>query len=255
MQVNQIYGWLLAYFMINGVAYGQASQSSVQQSLVEFGYHSEIFPKTWNKDKIRAHGEPLDSLEYERTTKVLSKALAKYPDSLLSQSLEAIYVLKSMTLFNQLFGGANHQGKVYLTNAGRTRGYTDEYIEQTFHHEFSSVLYRKNVAHFDHEAWHQMTMEEGKYGQGGIHALTTNQSSTIFDTTLCRVGFLYEFAVSDLENDFNAIAENLFLSREAFWNIVDQYPKIKGKTSLAIQFYQKLNPIFTETYFRNLGKE
>ena len=238
-----------------GGAYAQGSKAITAQPALKYAVHPGTFPEEWNQQNMPAYGESLDSSEYKRTTEVLNKALAKYPDSLIQQNLKAIYVLKSMTIFNQVFGGTNHEDKVYLTNDGMAKGYTDEYIEQTFHHEFSSVLYRKNSARFDHKEWQHIVLENGKYGQGGLHALSTNQSSTKFDTTLCQIGFLYEFAVSDLENDFNAVAENLFLSREAFWNIVDHYPAIKAKTALAILFYQKLNPVFTETYFRSLGKE
>ena len=132
-------------------------------------------------------------------------------------------------------------------------GYTDAYVEQTFHHEFSSILYRNYADHLDTAAWGKANVPGFDYNdpENGVGAIRKNESSQELDTALCRKGFLTQYALSGLENDINTVAQNLFTPSQGFWSIVDNFPKINRKTYLLIQFYQKINPAFTETFFRN----
>jgi hypothetical protein len=74
----------------------------------------------------------------------MTKALKKYPTSALQKELKAVYFLKSMKFYNIGYGGTNSNDALYLTNNGEMLGYTELYLEQTFHHEFSSILYRNH---------------------------------------------------------------------------------------------------------------
>lgn len=212
-----------------------------------------MYPPDWLDKPINGLATSLDSVEVSRSIRIIQNALKKYPADLLKPTLDGIYVLKSISFFDVEFGGTNSKTTVYLTNDGTKQGYTDTYIEQTFHHEFSSILLRNNWEKFDYQSWSDLNGDN--YGLGGVDALKNNKASTIIDTTLCRNGFIYEYAVSDLENDFNSIAENLFLPETNFWQVVDNYPIIRKKAELTIAFYNALNPIFTEAYFRAFAEK
>jgi len=68
---------------------------------------------------------------------------------MLAANLKAVYFLKEMAFFNTPFGGTNSADNLYLTSNGITLGYTNDYIEQTFHHEFSSILFRNHPEYLD----------------------------------------------------------------------------------------------------------
>ena len=72
---------------------------------------------------------------------------------------------------------------------------------------------------------------------------------------LLNKGYLAAYSLSNWENDFNMYAEYIFSGDPQFWNLVDDYPLIKEKTKLVIDFYQQLHPVFTENYFRLLENE
>ena len=174
---------------------------------------------------------------------------------MLRLNLRFIYWLKKMSFYNVGYGGTNSTYAVFLTNDGALMGYTDNYLEQTFHHEFSSILYRNYPAFLDTLQWKSLNEKNFIYNdpEDGVGAIRNNASSQDLDTTLCVRGLLTQYAMSSIENDLNTFAQNLFAPSAGFWNIVDRYPRIQQKTRLIILFYSKINPIFTETYFRNLA--
>src|SRR5205085_6021762 len=101
---------------------------------------------------------------------------------------------------------------VYITNQGRRAGYTDEYLEQTFHHEFSSILFRNYIDKFDTLSWKEANAPDFNYNdpENGVGAIRDNRSSQALDTLFCKKGLLTEYAGSGIENDVNTFAQNLF---------------------------------------------
>lgn len=221
--------------------------------IIESNYSISIFPEEWRGGSINAMGEQISSDELKRAEPIMAKALKKYPKSLLSLTLRAIYLVKSMKFFNVGFGGTNSSDAVYVTNDGEDKGYTDAYLEQTFHHEYSSILMRGYARFLDTVTWKQQNDPGFDYNdpEAGVGAIKNNESSQTLNTKLAEKGMLTQYAMSSLENDVNTIAQNLFRPDKDFWSIVDKYPRVGKKVKLLIEFYGKLSPIFTEQYFRS----
>ncbi len=242
--------FLLTLAVVNKMA--RAQDTTIGQVKISFTYSDEIFPASWRPSPISAAGQQIDPSEISRTKTIVAKALKKYPDKLLEYNLKAVYVLKSMKFFNVGYGGTNSNTAVYLTNDGISLGYTDKYLEQVFHHEFSSILLRGYARFFDTVAWKAANAPGFVYTdqENGVGAIRNNESSQSLDTGLSVKGFVAQYARSSLENDVNSIAQNLFCPEKEFWTIVDRFPRVKQKTKLLIAFYNQLNPLFTEEWFR-----
>lgn len=220
-------------------------------------YSQAIFPGSWQGVPINAAGEQIAADELKRAEPIIEKALKKYPVNLLSITLRAVYLIKSMKFYNVGFGGTNSSDAVYVSNNGEAMGYTDAYIEQTFHHEFSSVLFRDYPSMLDTVTWKQQNAPGFDYNdpENGVGALKNNQSSQDLDTLLAAKGMLTQYAMSSLENDINTIAQNLFCPDPNFWAIADRFSKVRMKVKLLIAFYGKLSSVFTEEYFRGFAKK
>lgn len=218
---------------------------------------TEAFPVEWQTAPTNATSVPLAKNEISRSNSVMIKALSKYPRGLLQLTLKAVYFFKDMSFFNVGFGGTNSNDAVYICNDGEGQGYTDAYLEQTFHHEFSSILFRDYPQFLDTNAWKKANIAGFDYNdpEAGVGAIRNNESSQSLDTVLCTKGFLTQYAYSSLENDINTIAQNLFSPEEDFWFYADKYPRIKQKVKLLIAFYSKLDKNFTESYFRKFDTE
>lgn len=230
--------------------------TTIKGVLISFSYSPSIFPDTWVAAPVNAVGETIAKSEIGRSKSVMLATMNKYPASLLKDNLRAVYFLKSMEFFKVGYGGTNSNDALYITNDGALNNYTDIYLEQTFHHEFSSILYRNYPKLLDTTAWKKANIPNFDYNdpEAGVGAIRNNESSQVLDTLLCAKGFITQYAYSGLENDLNTVAQNLFKPDQNFWEIVDKYPRIRQKVKLLIAFYNKLNPVFTEAYFRKFGE-
>ena len=222
---------------------------------IAFTYSPTIFPIEWQQSPINADASIIDNRETVRCKQLTIKALDKYPAEMLRLNLKAVYWLKKMSFYGVGYGGTNSTNAVYLTNDGATLGYTDNYLEQTFHHEFSSILFRNYPSLFDSMAWKTVNEKNFNYNdpEDGVGAIRNTASSQDLDTAICRRGLLTQYSMSSIENDVNTFAQNLFAASEGFWEMVEKYPRIRLKVYLLIKFYNKINPLFTEQYFRRIS--
>ena len=215
---------------------------------------AEMFPKSWLESPINAKAKPLDTDQVDRSGSLVTKALDYYPAEVLKSALTKVYVCRSIEFYGLEYGGTNSLDCVYLTNAGEPKGYSDSYIVGSFHHELSSIFLRNHPENLEDKAWNDCNPEGFKYGQGGTEALRSGQDSTQMDETLAAKGFLAQYAQASLEEDFNMTVEGLFSGNARFWKLVDEHERFRSKARIAIKFYSKLDPVFTETHFRNLVK-
>ncbi|MDT8392418.1 MAG: hypothetical protein RQ761_01145 [Bacteroidales bacterium] len=213
---------------------------------------TRIFPCKWRKKKTAPAISGIHLQEISRTNQALEIALNKYPVTLLEKNLKKIYIVSTMRFFNLDYGGTYFRKNVYITNNGIENGYTQKYIEGTFHHEFSSILLIRHKKHFDVKAWHKANPEGFNYGKGGLEALKTENASVELDSSLFHMGFLSRYSLASVEEDFNCYAEYLFLSDHAFWKAWDEHEAIRAKTNIIIAFFSSLNPVFSFVYFKDI---
>lgn len=221
-----------------------------------FTADEDIFPLDWYEPDINAKTESLAESEIERSRKIMLSALDKYPAEVLKKKLKKLYVLKSMNFFGVDYGATYAENCVYVANDGIDEGYTDLVIEKEFHHEFSSVLFIDYYYLFNESEWRQINSADFVYFDeetGGAAAIKEEKASEEFDPKLHEVGFLYEYAQSTLENDFNSFAENIFAYDGNFFEIVEEYEKLSLKLELTIEFYNSINPKFTIEYFKEIS--
>ena len=220
---------------------------------VLFTTREKMFPLNWYNKKINATAVPLEPEERQRMIDILDRAFSKYPDHVLRDNLDRVYALRSLTFFDIPYGGTNAKNTVYLADDPASPAFTDRFIEGVFHHEFSSILMRSCLSFFNEKDWKKANPAGFIYGKGGVSAILSGNASLSFDPTLFGHGFLNRYSQSALEEDINVFAQNLFTGGSSFWVIVDENPRIREKADLLIAFYHRIDPIFTEDYFRYPG--
>lgn len=248
-------GYILTFALLL-LAHSAGSQDVIKagpaNTKVVLQPEKRMFPCKWRNKRINPEVVRLDERESERTIAVMKESLGKYPPSLLDRNLKTIYILKSMFFYGLDYGGTYYKRKVYLANNGIENGYSDAYLEGSFHHEFSSVLLKRYPRLFDKSEWNGMNPEGFDYGNGGLSALRTNQTGLELDSSLFSDGFLNEYSLSALEEDFNCYAEYIFRNDPAFWSAWENSEAIRRKTAILIRFYNRLDSVFTLKYFKHL---
>ncbi|MDW8302467.1 MAG: hypothetical protein RML38_08360 [Bacteroidia bacterium] len=207
------------------------------------------FPTKWMQQPINALYVPIEEKEKDRFLPIILKAMRKYPAAVLRKNLKFIYLAGCLSFYGVKYGGTNSNDCLYLANEGIEKGYTELYLEQLFHHEFSSILLRNYPKYFQKDEWLSYTEYEFKEGSSGVEAIKKGANKTEFDEELCQKGILYQYALSSLENDFNAYAENIFCPKKEFWKIAEQYFNVKQKVYLIIDFYNSISSEFNMDYF------
>ncbi len=221
---------------------------------VSFKAADKMFPRSWYKKKVGAGAESLPAEEAPAAKEILVRALDKYPVYLPSKYLDEIYVLKTMKFYGYPFGGTYTRRKVYITYDESNRTNTGQFIEELFHQEFSSILWRENHRKLNLAAWYECNVPGFRYGEGGTEAIANGIASMQTDSGYFNIGFLNRYAMTEVEQDINVIAQNLFAGGPEFWMIVDTNERIRAKTLLLIGFYHALDPVFTEEYFRKVSE-
>lgn len=217
-----------------------------------FPSDTRIFPEQWSGKKVNPNILPVSEQEFERIENLVSQALSKYPVELLKGYLDKVFVVKSMRFYGLPYGGTNFRNSIYLCDDTDNPWFTDDYIEQVFHHEFSSILMRNFSLYFDKTRWLSLNPPSFRYGKGGAEAIQNGVSSMALDPQLIEKGFLSEYSTASMEEDINVFAQNIFTGGREFWRLVEMNDMIREKTRIMIRFYHRINPLFTEAYFRSL---
>lgn len=221
---------------------------------VSFVTHEEMFPESWKDEYINGKAISLDSSEYERSKKIVSSALAKYPLEILTKNLKKIYVLNDLNFYGVNYGGTVSTDAVFLTNKGIDLNYTDHYIEQVFHEEFSSILLRNYSSFISEGEWTQCASDSISYGGTGADAIRNGKAGENFDVRINENGFLGEYATSNFENDINSFAKNLFCPKPGFWKLIDDFERLSCKLEMIVDFYSKIHEDMNEDFFRSWEK-
>ncbi|MFH2142688.1 MAG: hypothetical protein ABIJ97_09715 [Bacteroidota bacterium] len=231
-----------------------------ERSGLEILFYPEknMFPFDWYYGEVSAKVKALSLKEIDRSKVAIDNALSKYPVKVLTDNLKKIFVFRQLNFYGVDYAGTYSEDLLYLANSGVENGYSLSFLEQSFHHEFSSVLYWNNYLYFDKEEWLAANENEDSIyfdDLGGAGAMISGQDSDSFDEYYHEMGFLYEYATSSFENDFNSFAENLFKSETGFWELSEKYERIKRKIDIIIDFYHQIDTVFTEDYFIKISKE
>ena len=192
--------------------------------------------------------EPNEKHIIVRYPQILEEALAKYPVHVINNYLNAIYFAGIIEIRGLYAGGTFDSTRriVYLVEDGS--GPVHRSIAN-FHHEFSSLLLSRHGRLIN--PWLEQHPEGFRYrNQMYEDSKDVYADTSVFGTKAdYEKGFMNPYGQTNFENDFNEYAAMVFAYPEEFKQIMDQYPRVRGKFLVFLDFYQKIDPIFTEEYF------
>jgi hypothetical protein len=198
--------------------------------------------------------KPISYKILARYPQILENAFQKYPIQIIKNNLYAIHFAKEIDENGFKYGGSYDPFRkiVYLVNNGRQ---SEDLAESVFHNEFSSLLL--NSYSFFINPWEDNNPENFKYLYE-IYGNFKNLPSSIKingkgTKDEYEKGFLDDYSMTNFENDFNSYSAMIFTYPEKFKKIMNQYPRVRAKFKVWLEFYQKVDPIFTEAYL--LGED
>ncbi|MFZ1983583.1 MAG: hypothetical protein WAU91_04170 [Desulfatitalea sp.] len=182
-----------------------------------------------------------------RYPKLLQTAFEKYPLGVIKDYLNAIHFAASIHDNGFLCAGSYDPFRkvIYLVDNGWVR---EDQALSTFHHEFSSLLLNGHSLVLN--PWIDQNPKDFVYlyKTGQKHIEVFNKSSIDGNEEDYEKGFMNTYGQTNFENDFNEYSAMILTYPEKFKQIMNQYPRVRGKFLVWLKFYQEIDPIFTEEY-------
>jgi len=180
---------------------------------------------------------------------ILQKAFEKYPVHVIKKYLSAVYFAGKIDHSGFKAAGTYDPFRhiIYLVNNGKQ---TTDLSESVFHHEFSSLLILGNSFFLnpwtDHNPKNFVYLGD-KYDSW--KALRKDvKISNQGNNEDYEKGFLNTYSLTSFENDFNEYSAMIFTYPDKFKKIMRRYPRVRAKFLVWLDFYHKIDPIFTEEY-------
>lgn len=181
-----------------------------------------------------------DNAKFTRSE--IQTELSKYPADLLNKYLFEVNVVDDSKICGRSEAYSN---RIVLSS-------NCEMFRAAIHHEISSVLLRQ----YDFKVKEVINIMYGEFLRlnGEFKYDHNTDMDHINEGSKASEHFYkYKYAQSDFENDFNIIAEELFVDGDktiGYMNDNKDKP-VSKKIQLVIDFYKKLDSRFTIEYFKN----
>jgi Putative zinc-binding metallo-peptidase len=182
-----------------------------------------------------------------RYPEILQRALSKYPTKVIKEYLKGIYFAGELDQHGFKAGGSYDPFRriIYIVDNG---GKDENQGVYTVHHELSSLLLKHHTFYVN--PWTDNNPNGYKY----LYKTTDDTLKTFNNTSLVGTeadyekGFMDSYGQTNFENDFNEYSAMIFTYPEKFSKIMHQYPRVRGKFLVWLDFYHMIDPTFTEDY-------
>jgi hypothetical protein len=238
---------IIGFYLLLPSILSAQSQRVAGISLI-YGPEATKIPVQWRKEPIKGTVEPIPVSEIYPLVKRLESCIRKYPEHILKENLSEILLVRHLIFFKHYYPGTYTHNRIWLAIADSLKNWSPEFLESVFHRELSSILLNNYPRYFNGTEWEKLLPEGVEWEQADYFTLDSAQLA--LEPEWLALGFLNAWAASSLENDFNAISARLFSGDKEFWHWVEEYPILRKKVLLSVQFYFSIDTRFTESYFR-----
>ncbi len=217
---------------------------------IESKYHLKLrsdsaafFPDWRTSPEYRAECEEIEPDQLRRMPAILNQALARYPKGFVAQHLKTIALAKRMSFYGVDYGATCGPGVIFMA----VRPEMDEdYLFLAFHHELAHLLLHQKPFQ-NLKRWEALNPGGFVYPNNAIQAAGIKRGMT--QPEMLAQGFLSDFCRSSFSEDFCYFSAFFFLDPGRYHYLLEQYPKLKAKFELWLDYYHDLDPRFTAEYF------
>ena len=175
---------------------------------------------------------------------ILEGALGKYPPDLLAKHLDLVYIGGGYRENGGIITGLYEKRKLYLFYNHPQGDNSAIFLEQTFHHEFSSVL----IQAYDFPVFEWLALIPKKFdyiiNPVKINDYMNSVATYRPDKSQLEQGLVSSYGKANAENDINTYAELIFTEPKRMQTYINTYPIIKKKYALLKAFYLSISPHF-----------
>jgi hypothetical protein len=181
-----------------------------------------------------------------RYPELLRTTLGKYPIDVIKNYLNAIQFVGEIEdpYYSSYWGTYDPFRRIIYLVDNDVKN--DHEAVGTFHHEFSSLLLIRHSFWVD--PWTDHNPIDFKYYEDIYDHHVAMKKNREVDKDYYEKGMVSSYGLTSFENDFNEYSRIIFTYPEKFITIMNQYPRVRGKFLVWLDFYQMIDPIFSEAY-------
>jgi hypothetical protein len=199
-----------------------------------------VLPKEWPSDTYPTILVKLDTGLRSKALTAVASILRQYPERVLGQCVEKIELVGALRCRDLNPSGANCGHTIILGCAGLKEDELDiPNLRQTFHHEFSCLLFNRYPEKFPTKKWMSANPVGFRYRDNEI---LTPEYNTGVNEKDAGDGFACSYGRVCMQKDFATIVENLFEPAADFKILLGRYPHLREKAILAMSFYVQIDP-------------
>lgn len=191
---------------------------------------------------------PPTEAQFYQYTKIVNTALKKYPATLIRKHLKEIRIGGQYRENDGIITGMYEGDTLFLFFNHKDGDNSDLFLEQTIHHEFSSVL----IKLFDFPAfdWLKLNSENFDYiiNPAEINAYMNAIQSYSANETQLNQGLVSSYGKANAENDINCYVELIFTQPKTMRTYIKKYPRVGLKYEMIKAFYLSISPGFSPIF-------
>ncbi len=190
--------------------------------------------------------EPIRHRVMVRYVDILKDALSRYPDRVIKNHLKAIHFAGKINEDGFEYGGSYdpYRRILYIVDGGYEKEGRPFYA---IHHELSSLFLARHSLFINPWTDHNPKNFVYLYEKSDNKLKTYKTVSTNGSADDYEKGFMNTYGQTNFENDFNEYSAMIFTYPDKFKQLMERYPRVRGKFKVWLDFYQKIDPVFTET--------
>jgi hypothetical protein len=183
----------------------------------------------------------------------IRNALQMYPPGLIKKYISAVFVTGPMKMYGSSIAAMYHRPAakyhrswIYVSGP-RSSLFGLKSYALSLHHELSSFFFYDYRLHFPANEWTAVNDKNFKYM--GVYKFLRATASGSGEKRnqeeakkWYRSGFVDDYGMASLEDDFNMYAEMVMGDSEYLKEVVKRYPKVAQKTKIVVDFYSRIDP-------------
>ncbi len=198
------------------------------------------FPSHWSANNPEYTPVPDEKRYYAMLQ--LEIDLSKYSHGFLKKFCSGVFIVNSLKFDGQPYGGTNDSTNKWVYLILSTVGDEGHLDAVGFHHEFSSILYKRNKSIFPESAWRSANPSDFNYvfEMSSSRNIASRKTNTRGNSSTYSRGFICEYGELTLEDDINTFSQYLVGKPDKLAKISDEYSKIQRKTEILNQFFKAI---------------
>jgi len=208
---------------------------------------TEAIPEFWQLPPSSGQAMPAKSDAIKLMLLAIEEALKLYPIEIIKNDIKSIYVFDYLEFYGLRYAGTVFGDSLYLVSNGKSV-MNKRYLETLFHHEFSSILFRKY--NFPKDKWIGNNPVNFSYAKSKNQVLNSikNYNNVDGNEELYKAGFLAKYGQTSIEEDFNLYSETAFSEPGRLKKLSEKYPAIRMKMEIIKQFYLDISIKFSKVF-------